>query len=187
MKQLPTRPSAAVTTASVLAAASFGAALLLSTPLLSGPAEAQSCATIGSSTFCGARGSHNTVGNTVIFNNGPAGRRIGNYTVTGTPPRSEMLRSARQSPLSAPRTYAGVAAPKKFVGTGPYYDSRIAALRAEILAIEAQYQLQQLKLTPAQKAAQDTMPPALVRALALAKQAREKEAAEAGAAPPAAQ
>src|SRR3546814_7298252 len=47
--------------------------------LLAGAAQAQSCTTIGSSTFCGARGSHNTVGNTMIFNQGPAGQRVGGY------------------------------------------------------------------------------------------------------------
>ena len=71
-------------------------------------AAAQSCATIGSSTFCGARGSHNTVGNTVIFNNGPAGQRIGNFTVTGTPPRSQVLRGAESRGLAGPRTFSGV-------------------------------------------------------------------------------
>jgi len=142
------------------------------------PARAQSCTTIGSSTFCGPRGSHNTVGNTMIFNTGPAGRRIGGFAVTGTPPRTEILRGAERSPLVAPRTFTGVATSKRLGGSGELYDSRIAALRAEILALEAQRQLQELDLTPAQKAAKDSMPPALVRALTLAKQARERTAAD---------
>lgn len=146
--------------------------------LTAGVAEAQSCTTIGSSTFCGTRGSHNTVGNTMIFNNGPAGQRVGNYAVIGTPPRTEIIRGAERSPLAAPRSFSGISASKRFAGSGPYYDSRIAALRAEILALEAQHQLEQMELTPAQDAAKDQMPPALVRALRLAKEAREKAAAE---------
>ena len=137
-------------------------------------AVAQSCTTIGSSTFCGARGSHNTVGNTVIFNNGPAGQRIGSYTVTGTPPRTQLLRGSESRGLAGPRTFSGVGLSKPL--GGDLYEARIAALRAEILAIEAQYQLEQLNLTPAQKAAKTTMSPALVRALRLAQEAREKAA-----------
>lgn len=141
------------------------------------PAAAQSCTTIGSSTFCGARGSHNTVGNTVIFNNGPAGRRTGSFTVTGTPPRTQVLRGAESRGLVGPRTFTGVGTAKPL--GGDLYEARIAALRAEILAIEAQYrqeQIDKLNLTPAQKAAGADMPPALVRALRLAQEAREKAA-----------
>lgn len=153
-------------------AAGFAALLLLP-----GAAQAQSCTTIGSSTFCGARGSHNTVGNTMIFNNGPAGQRVGDYAVIGTPPRTQVIRGAERSPLAAPRSFSGISASKRFGGSGPFYDSRIAALRAEALALDAQRQLEALELTPAQKAAGTDMPPALVRALALAKQAREAAAA----------
>ncbi len=161
----------------LLAAALLFAGTLQSTP----PAAAQSCATIGSSTFCGARGSHNTVGNTIIFNNGDAGRRIGNYSLIGTPPNSRLYRGAERSDLVPPRTFSGVRTATRLPGSGEFYDSRIAALRAEILAIEAQYQLEQLDLTPAQEEAKTQMSPALVRALTLAKQAREKAAAEGGA------
>lgn len=150
--------------------------------LLAGAAQAQSCTTIGSSTFCGARGSHNTVGNTMIFNNGPAGQRVGDYAVVGTPPRTEVIRGAERRPFAPPRSPSGVAATKRFAGTGPHYDSRIAALRAEILALEAQHQLEQMQLTPAQKAAKEQMPPALVRALRLANQARANAATEGAAA-----
>jgi hypothetical protein len=162
----------------------FSAPLLLAgTLLLAGllpvaPAAAQSCTTIGASTFCGARGSHNTVGNTMIFNNGDAGRRIGNYSVIGTPPRTQVYRGAERSSLVPPRTFSGVRTATRLPGSGEFYDSRIAALRAEILAIEAQHQLEQLELTPAQEEAKTTMSPALVRALTLARQAREKAAAE---------
>jgi hypothetical protein len=159
---------------------SFCAAALAAALLSAGtaPAQAQSCTTIGSSTFCGARGSHNTVGNTVIFNTGDAGRRIGNYTVTGTPPRTQVHRSAERSTLVPARTFTGVRNSTRLGGSGQFYDSRIAALRAEILAIEARHQLEQLELTPAQDAARSTMSPALLRALTLAKQARERAAAE---------
>mgnify|MGYP007073226067 CR=1 FL=1 len=140
------------------------------------PAAAQSCATIGSSTFCGARGSHNTIGNTMIFNTGPAGQRSGNYMVTGTPPRTTIFRGTGGRGLVGPRTFAGVATARRFEP----YDSAIARLRAEILAIEAQYQqqqmLDQLQMTPAQQAARAEMSPALLRALTLAQQARLKAA-----------
>jgi hypothetical protein len=164
------------------AAAGLAATGLAAALLLTGAAQAQSCTTIGSSTFCGARGSHNTVGNTMIFNTGPAGQRIGNYGVIGTPPRTQVIRGAERSPLAPPRSFSGISASKRFAGSGPFYDSRIAALRAEALALESQHQLEQLDLTPAQKAAKTQMSPALVRALTLARQAREKAAAE-GAAP----
>lgn len=142
-------------------------------------AQAQSCATIGSSTFCGARGSHNTVGNTMIFNNGRAGQRIGNFGVVGTPSRTFTMPRSGRNNLVAPRTFSGVATPKSF-GSARTYEPRIAQLRAEILAIEAQIQMQELSLTPAQEAAKTSMSPALIRALKLAQQGRDKAAAESG-------
>jgi hypothetical protein len=151
----------------------FAAGLLLSAA--AGSATGQSCA-IGSSTFCGTRGSHNTVGNTMVFNNGPAGQRVGNYTVMGTPSRTFLYRGSTTSTLVAPRTFSGVATSRRLGGSGPAYDSAIARLRAEILAIEARYQQQQLEkmnLTPAQEAAKNDMPPALLRALRLAQETRQ--------------
>ena len=152
---------------------------LAATPVVSS-AAAQSCATIGTSTFCGARGSHNTVGRTMIFNNGAAGQRLGSFSVTGTPPRTSVLRGAESRGLAAPRTFTGVATSRRF-GSAEAYDSAIARLRAEILAIEARDRLERLSLTPAQEAAKTTLSPALLRALTLAQQARDKSAAEAGA------
>src|SRR5690606_12082648 len=127
-----------------LFAAAPAAAGLATLLLFSGAAAAQSCTTIGSSTFCGPRSSHNTVGNTMIFNQGPAGQRVGNYGIVGTPPRTQIIRGAEQRPLAAPREFSDISASKRFAGSGPFYDSRIAALRAEALAIEAQHQLEQL-------------------------------------------
>src|SRR3546814_5252556 len=69
--------------------------------LLAGAAQAQSCTTIGSSTFCGARGSHNTVGNTMIFNQGPAGQRVGGYAIIGTPPRTQVIRDRKSTRLNS--------------------------------------------------------------------------------------
>lgn len=60
----------------------------------------------------------------------------------------------------------------------PFGDSRIRALRAEALALDAQARLQELGLTPAQEAAKPTMSPALMRALALTKAAQADAAAE---------
>lgn len=146
-----------------------------------GTAAAQSCATIGSSTFCGARGSHNTVGNTMVFNTGPAGQRVGNYSVIGTPGRTSLYRGAESRGLAGPRTFTGVATSRRFES----YDAAIARLRAEILAIEAQYrqqQLDKLQQTPAQEPDEAQMPPALIRAVTLAREARARAAAEAAAA-----
>ncbi len=134
-----------------------------------------SCTSIGSSVFCGTRGSHNTVGNTLIFNNGPAGQRLGNFAVTGSPPRTSVIRGATTRGLAQPRTFRGVATSKRF-GNVAAFESRIAALRAEILALEAEAQLRELNLTPAQEEAKSEMPPALIRALKLAQDARKKEA-----------
>lgn len=60
----------------------------------------------------------------------------------------------------------------------PFGDSRIRALRAEALALDAQARLIELGLTPAQEAARPAMSPALMRALALTKEAKAKAAAE---------
>src|SRR3546814_14210793 len=92
----------------------------------------------------------------MIFNNGPAGQRVGDYAVIGTPPRTQVIRGAERSPLAAPRSFSGISASKRFGGSGPFYDSRIAALRAEALALDAQRQLEALELTPAQKARSET-------------------------------
>lgn len=146
---------------------------------------AAACTAIGSSTFCGTRGSHNTVGRTVIFNNGAAGQRIGGgggFVSTSPGARSTTVIGGRTSTLAQPKTFRGVGTRRTFARAG-VTDSRIARLRAEILATEAQAQLRELGLTPAQEAARETMPPALVRALALAKAARAQAAAEAEAAP----
>ncbi len=61
---------------------------------------------------------------------------------------------------------------------GLFDDSRTRALRAEALALDAAARLRELGLTPAQKASQESMPPALVRALILAKEARAKAAGD---------
>ena len=162
----------------VWGAAFLAPAVLAAASTVALPSQAEaSCTSIGSSVFCGTRGSHNTVGRSIIFNNGPAGQRIGNFAVTGTPPRTSNIIGAGRSALSQPRTFRGVATRRSFAGATAV-DSRIAALRAEILATEAAIQLRELGLTPAQEEAQGDMPPALVRALTLAKQARAKEAAQ---------
>lgn len=151
---------------------------------LPSPAEAR-CTAIGSSTFCGTRGSHNTVGRSVIFNNGPAGQRIGGsggFVAPGAGDRPTTVIGRGGRGLAGPKTFRGVATRRSFARAGTT-DSRIARLRAEILALEAQAQLQELGLTPAQEAARDTMPPALARALALTKAARAKAAEEAAEAP----
>lgn len=153
-------------------------AVALMTLILGAETAAASCTSIGSSVFCGTRGSHNTVGNTLIFNNGPAGQRLGNFGVTGSPPRTSIIRGAPTRGLAQPRTFRGVATSKTF-GNVPAFESRIAALRAEILALEAQAQLRELNLSPAQEEAKAEMPPALIRALKLAQDARERESATA--------
>ncbi len=45
------------------------------------PASAQSCVTIGNSIYCGTRGAHNRIGNTVIFNQGRPGLTLGDLLI----------------------------------------------------------------------------------------------------------
>jgi len=47
--------------------------------IFSQAASAQSCTEVGGAPFCGTQRAHTTVGNTVIFPNGPPARRVGNY------------------------------------------------------------------------------------------------------------
>ena len=155
-------PGSAVLTLGLLAGGLF-------TPGLSSEASA-ACTAIGSSTFCGSRGSHNTVGRTMIFTNGPSsGQRIGGGGGLVSPRAGGLTTSViggRTSPLVQPRAFRGSAAPRRFMRTRTM-DSRIAQLRARILANEVQAELDAMNLTPAQEAARHDMPPALVRALTL--------------------
>lgn len=47
--------------------------------LLSGDALGQSCTSLSGAPFCGGARAHATVGNTVVFPQGPAARRVGNF------------------------------------------------------------------------------------------------------------
>src|SRR3546814_15400101 len=100
----------------------------------------------------------------MIFNQGPAGQRVGGYAIIGTPPRTQVIRGAERSPLAAPRSFSGISANKRFAGSGPYYDSRIAALRAEALSLEAPQPTEQLEMTPTTKPPRPPMSPPLVPA-----------------------
>ena len=57
--------------------------------------RAESCVEIGGSIFCGATGSNNRVGRSVIFNQGPTGTQVGNTLYRG-------LRAERVLPLPPP-------------------------------------------------------------------------------------
>lgn len=63
----------------------------------SGGALAQSCTTISSQTVCGGRSASNTVGRTVIFNQGPAGQRIGDLTIIEKNGRPRVFRDVSPS------------------------------------------------------------------------------------------
>ncbi len=168
-------PLSAVLTLGLLAGGLF-------TPGLSSEASA-ACTAIGSSTFCGSRGSHNTVGRTMIFNNSPAsGQRLGGAGGLVSPRAgglSTTVIGGRTSPLVQPRAFRGSAAPRRFrFARTRTMDSRIAQLRARILANEAQAELDSMNLTPAQEAARHDMPLALVRALTLKANAEAAEGLE---------
>src|SRR3546814_118385 len=79
-------------------------------------------------------------------------------------PYTTLFRSLRRSDASSRQAY---------FGSGETYSSTLARLQAQMEAMEARYRLEQLPLTPAQEAAKGEMAPALVRALALSRQARE--------------
>jgi len=79
----------------------------------------------------------------------------------------DSLRPLRRSKASSRQAY---------FGSGEEYGATLDRLRAQLLAMDTRYRLEQLSLSPAQDAAKEQMPPALVRALTLAKQARESAA-----------
>jgi hypothetical protein len=65
---------------------------------------------------------------------------------------------------------------RAYFGSGTEYSATLARLRAQMDALRARRQLEELKLTPAQQAVKEGMAPALVRALALSQRAREQAA-----------
>jgi len=78
------------------------------------------------------------------------------------------LRPLRRSDASSREAY---------FGSGDLYTSALADLQAQMQELQTRYRLEALPLTPAQEAAKAAMPPALMRALTLAKQALEDTAA----------
>jgi hypothetical protein len=89
----------------------------------------------------------------------------------------DSLRPLRRSKASSRQAY---------FGSGEEYSATLERLRTRLLAMDTRYRLEQLSLSPAQDAAKEQMPPALVRALTLAKQARESAATDGGRPAPAA-
>ena len=65
-----------------------------------------------------------------------------------------------------------------YFGSGSLYSETLTGLQAQMDALRARESLEGLELTPAQEASKEEMPPALVRALALAQQAREEDDAD---------
>lgn len=65
-----------------------------------------------------------------------------------------------------------------YFGSGEIYSETLARLQAKMRTIAARHRLEALPLTPAQQAAKAEMTPALMRALTLAKRAREQAGAE---------
>lgn len=97
----------------------------------------------------------------------PAGRR---------PPRiifGESAATTFQFREFRPLRRSDASSRQAYFGSGETYSSTLARLQAQMQAVEARYRLEQLRLTPAQEAAKGEMAPALVRALALSKRARE--------------
>jgi len=93
--------------------------------------------------------------------------------IFGETPQSDF--EWRQRPLPR-RTNAGDR--QAYFGSGSLYSDTLAGLQARVDALQTRDDLEGLTLTPAQKAAKSEMPPALARALALAKQAREEASVE---------
>lgn len=97
-----------------------------------------------------------------------SGRQAPAHIIFGQTPQSDFQWHQRPVPR---RTNA--ADRQAYFGSGSFYSDTLAGLQAQMDAIRARENLEGLPLTPAQEAAKSEMPPALVRALALAKQARE--------------
>lgn len=77
-----------------------------------------------------------------------------------------------------PLRRSGASTRQAYFGSGSQYSETLAELQARMRTITARYRLEALPLTPAQEAAKAEMTPALMRALTLAKQAREEAAGE---------
>lgn len=100
----------------------------------------------------------------------PAGRRPPRIIFgesEATPFQFRELPPLRRSDASSRQAY---------FGSGETYSATLSRLQAQMEAMEARHRLEQLPLTPAQEAAKGEMAPALVRALALSKRAREAAA-----------
>ncbi len=65
-----------------------------------------------------------------------------------------------------------------YFGSGTLYSETLNELQARMRSITARHRLEALPLTPAQEAAKAEMTPALIRALTLAKRAREEAGAK---------
>ncbi|MEQ8355492.1 MAG: hypothetical protein RH942_08140 [Kiloniellaceae bacterium] len=83
-------------------------------------------------------------------------------------PDFENLRPMRRSDASSRQAY---------FGSGEIYSSTLEGLRQRLRDMESRRHLEQVPLSPAQGAARNEMPPALMRALALAKQERDNVSA----------
>lgn len=77
-----------------------------------------------------------------------------------------------------PLRRSGASTRQAYFGSGALYSETLAELQARMRTITARYRLEALPLTPAQEAAKAEMTPALIRALTLAKKAREAAAEE---------
>ena len=78
------------------------------------PALAQSCATIGDSVHCGTSGAQNRVGRTVIFNQGPTGKTLGDFLeIEGEDGRTRIDGELPAAP--APRARPQTNAPGSFI------------------------------------------------------------------------
>jgi len=72
--------------------------------LISGAALGQSCIELAGAPYCGGQRAHAIVGNTVLFPQGPPGRRIGNFIELREDGKSRLVgapASGRAPPLNA--------------------------------------------------------------------------------------
>lgn len=63
------------------------------------PALASPCVQIGGSLFCDGRGAHKTIGRSVIFNNGPAGEKVGSFISIPDGNRSRLTGTGAGNPI----------------------------------------------------------------------------------------
>lgn len=141
------------------------AALLAAAALLTAAAPAQACTADGDTAACAQPSAE-----AGASRDGASARRAPRIIFGESLGASFEFRERR-----VPRR-SGAAARRAYFGSGDVYRKTLAELQSRMRAITARSRLEALPMTQAQEAAKHEMDPALMRALTLAKQARNDSA-----------